>query len=164
MKFFCYLSLAFALIPAISAAQSKGESSIPAANRIHLSSFDEIWGKVCTNAVDEPEGVSLFQLIADPERFEGKPVQVIGYYHSGGSPFHNYSALFLHKEDFEQRNTANSVWISEPRNLTIKDGYVLVSGIFSQGVVGDLGNWNSGICNVKLLERWEPEKDLYGRE
>jgi hypothetical protein len=164
MKYLCYLLLAFALIPAISAAQSKGENPPPGASHIHLSSFDEIWGKACTNAVDEPEGVSLVQLIANPERFDGKPVQVIGYYHSGGSPFHNYSALFLHQEDFEQRNIANSVWISEPLNSTIKDGYVLISGIFSQRVVGDLGNWNSGICNIKLLERWEPENDLYGRE
>jgi hypothetical protein len=164
MKCLRFLLLACALIPAISAAQSKGENSLSKVNRIYLSSFDEIWGKVCTGAVDEPEGVSLIQLIANPKHFEGKPVQVIGYYHSGGSPLHSYSAVFLHKEDFEQRNIANSVWISAPRNSTIKDGYVLISGIFSQRVSGDLGNWNSGICNVKLLERWEPEKNLYGRE
>ena len=152
------------LAPTTSLAQSIDQSKSPEVSRITISSIDEIWGKVCLNSTEEATDISLIQLIANPEKFEGKPVSVIGYYHSGGSPFHEYSALFLHKEDFDQRNTDNSLWISLTKGPEIKDGYMRITGIFSQHITGDMESWASGICHVTTFEHWEPRDYLYGRD
>ena len=59
-----------------------------------------------------PELVSLIQLISTPKAFDGADVQVIGFLRL---EFEG-NALYLHKEDFEQRISKNSVWVSFDAN------------------------------------------------
>ena len=116
--------------------------------------------KACMTPVRDPEAVSILLLIASPERYEGKPVMVFGFYHQTVHPFHSASVLYLHREDYEHELTLNSLWIERPEGTELNDGYAVVTGIFSTKVNGDLGGWDAGICNVTELREWRP--GMYG--
>ena len=125
--------------------------------------FDELlpYRKICKAPAGEPISVSMISLIANPEKYEGKRVEVIGYYHSGGSPLHGYHALFLSESDYLQAIISNSIWVELPANAVIEDGYVLMAGIFTQALNGDLAHWNAGICNISY-EPWDPKSSVHG--
>ena len=79
---------------------------------------------------EEPLEVSLIQLIATPERFDGKLVQVWGFL-----DFDERSFLFLHKEDHDNAMFSNAIWFDpDPRacgNFTeIDQSYVGLIGVF----------------------------------
>ena len=57
--------------------------------------------------LDIQENVSLVKLIANPEKYNGKRIQVIGYLHL---EFEG-NAIYLHEEDFKRRISANSFWV-----------------------------------------------------
>jgi hypothetical protein len=81
--------------------------------------------------------VSLIQLIATPERYDGKVVKVAGFMHL---EFEG-DELFVSREDFDNRITKNGVWIVRNPNLVahadeLKDRYVVVVGTFSTGGFG----------------------------
>src|SRR5258708_13623082 len=59
---------------------------------------------------EEPEGVSLLQLIATPRAYHEKVVRVIGF---AFLEFEGHG-LYLHKEDFEHSLLKNSVWLDTP--------------------------------------------------
>ncbi|MEZ5465588.1 MAG: hypothetical protein R3F22_10275 [Lysobacteraceae bacterium] len=108
------------------------------------------WYEECKRAVVEPIDVSMVQLLANPERYNGKPVSVIGYYNSG----FELSALYLSKLDSDNDVNRNSVWVEGLGAYSADDGYAYVSGIFSQKVTGHLNGWSAGICNVSEYEPW----------
>jgi hypothetical protein len=105
-----------------------------------------------------PEGqvplVSLIQLIANPQTYDGKRVRVIGYLHLEFET----EAIYLHREDFEQRINQNAVWLELPANLTksqkeaVNDKYVICTGVFKaiEGVT--LGGFPGEIKDVNRLE------------
>src|SRR6266542_1236083 len=86
-----------------------------------------------SHAVDStPEGrvtvTSLVRLLGQPEQYDGKWVQVEGYYTTG---FEDY-ALFLTKEAAERRDLASCVWVRPPDARTdkiLRDGFVRVIGV-----------------------------------
>jgi hypothetical protein len=59
------------------------------------------------STVNEPLDVSMIQLIARPDDFDGEYVRVIGFYR------HEFegNALYLHREDYEQGLTKNGLWM-----------------------------------------------------
>lgn len=109
--------------------------------------------------------VSLINLIATPERFDGKVVAVSGFY---ASDF-ELSALFLHRDDLLLRNRTNAIWLGVSSNDVLRDWaqqndnsgeewisklvgsrmasgkYVTVFGIFSSGISGHLGAYNGKV-------------------
>jgi hypothetical protein len=86
--------------------------------------------KECTTPVRDPEAVSMIRLIASPERYDGKPVMVFGFYHLTAHPFHSASVLYLHKEDYEHELTLNSLLVERPEGTELNHGYAVVTGIF----------------------------------
>ncbi len=74
---------------------------------------------------------SLIQIIANPEKFDGKEVSVAGFLlieHEG-------DALYFHREDYEHGLLENSIWVDttaemakEKAGLNLK--YVIVTGTF----------------------------------
>lgn len=79
-----------------------------------------------------PVAVSLINLIATPERYEGSRVQVVGYLRLDFEG----TALFLTRDDFLAQNYRSAVWVSAPVTTRQKwrglgDKYVLVEGTFS---------------------------------
>src|SRR5690606_22889167 len=58
-------------------------------------------------AVEKSEKVSLIQLLANPEKYEGKLVRVTGFVHL---EFED-NAVWLHKADFENSMHSNALWL-----------------------------------------------------
>jgi hypothetical protein len=73
--------------------------------------------------------VSLIQLIATPEKYDGVAIRLIGYLRL---EFEG-NALYLHREDYE-RGLPNGIWIAVPRDLskdqtqTVNNKYVICEG------------------------------------
>jgi hypothetical protein len=71
---------------------------------------------------------SLIQLIATPERFDGKRVRVLGFAHL---EFEG-DALYLHREDMVAALAVNAVGleIDRERSKALRNSYVIVEGRF----------------------------------
>lgn len=107
---------------------------------------------------EQPIPASLIQLLANPEKFDGKRVSVQGYL---SMPEHrakdNYAGptLFLHREDAEHLLLSNSIWV-EPsaemkRNSKELAGmYVAMGGRFRAGYAGHLFGTVGGITDVEF--------------
>jgi hypothetical protein len=98
-----------------------------------------------------PLALSLVQLIATPERYDGKFVRVWGYVKLE----HEGSAVYLHKEDFEQALTRNGLWLTGPEHGEVSDCYALVEGRFDAKDQGHRSLWSGAIDRVSRLQRWE---------
>jgi hypothetical protein len=94
--------------------------------------------------------VSILQLIAQPELFQGVRVQVVGFV----SIEREGTAVYLHKEDYLQGLTANAVWLDLERarvNLPQKSGYTIVEGRFDRTQHGHMGMFAGGIDQIDRL-------------
>lgn len=63
---------------------------------------------------DTLQDVSLIQLIAQPEKFEGKRVRFIGFLRI---EFEG-NAIYLHREDFDHGIEKNALWVAVPDDMT----------------------------------------------
>ena len=107
--------------------------------------------------LDVQENVSLVKLIANPEKYNGKRIQVIGYLHL---EFEG-NAIYLHEEDFKHSMSENSFWVNFSNNLTKKqdinkfnDKYVIVIGTFKANEKGHLGMFGGTLDNIVRLDLW----------
>ena len=101
-------------------------------------------------ASDTVRRVSLIQLIATPEKFEGHRVQVEGFCRF---VFEEHS-LYLHREDSELLNTLNAVWLDTSESHgDLNDSFVRVAGTFTQKGRGHLGMWPGSLVRITRLER-----------
>jgi hypothetical protein len=82
--------------------------------------------------------LSMIDLIANPELFDGKKVIVKGYVHF---EFEG-NAIYLHKEDFLYGIDRNSLWLSlssidrAKKFPDCQDSYAVVRGTFKAGIGG----------------------------
>jgi hypothetical protein len=79
----------------------------------------------------EIRDVSMIQLIANPDRYDGSPIRLIAFLNL---EFEG-NALYLHREDYEKSLSSNAIWISltdqqEKSSRKLSGGYVLVEGTF----------------------------------
>ena len=106
--------------------------------------------------------VSLINLIATPEKYDGKLVRVIGIsfleFESNG--------LYLSKEDLENGVTKNALWIEinpqtvgkTEKELSKYNGkYILVEGVFIKDNTGHMGLKSGSIMNISRFEPWPLE-------
>lgn len=103
-----------------------------------------------------PLDVSMIQLIANPQQFNGRQVRLIAYLRL---EFEG-DALYLHREDFTRGMTSNALWIAlDDKQLkasrTLNNGYVLVEGVFSSTDKGHLGMFSGAIDQVTRLQAWK---------
>jgi len=54
----------------------------------------------------EPTGVTLVQSIANPEKFNGRLIRVVGFLRLGFEG----NVLYLHREDYENAIFGNGIW------------------------------------------------------
>lgn len=101
----------------------------------------------------EPLRVSIIELVANPERFEGKQVVTMGYIDIRGD---EDQALFLHCDDLRNWVSANSVRIAVPDRLRpkVKRGQlVYLSGTFSMRDSKRWSRWPSGqITDILVID------------
>ena len=129
---------------------------------IACSGDDAPLPQVHTATAQEPQDVSLLQLIANPNQYDGKLVRVIGFCRL---EFEG-NALYLNQADYEHSISKNGVWLQVgwpvPDNLrAASDEYVIVEATFS---VGTPSSFSGLLTGIKRLERWgsyaETERSL----
>ncbi|WDF54896.1 hypothetical protein [Mucilaginibacter sp. KACC 22063] len=98
--------------------------------------------------------VSLITLIANPDRYNGKQVRVIGYLNLEFEA----NSIYLHEDDYRQSIDKNGLWIEFKPDSThllekaeYNHHYVLMEGTFSK-TTGHMNGWSGSIENVTRLE------------
>jgi hypothetical protein len=104
---------------------------------------------------EEPVDVTLVQLIANPEKFDGKLVRVIGFLRL---EFEG-NVLYLHREDYENAILGDGIWVDvtpeiTKQSKTLNMHYVLLVGIFSSSDKGHMGMWSGTIKKIRRAELW----------
>ena len=116
------------------------------------------WGialLVASVQAQEPTEVTLVQLIANPEKFDGKLIRVIGFLRL---EFEG-NVLYLHREDYENAILGNGIWVDVTPAImkqyaTLNMSYVLLEGIFSARDKGHMGMWSGSIRQVRRAQLW----------
>ena len=99
--------------------------------------------------------VSMVQLIANPDSFEGKRVAVVGFLNT---EFEG-DALYLHQEDLNARIHLSSVALVVPVNWSASSAcrnrsYVLLHGVFTAKTKGH-AVWRAGsLESINLCRQW----------
>jgi hypothetical protein len=115
----------------------------------------ERFGKVAHTVAE----VSLVSLIANPEKYDGKPIRAIGALRL---EFEG-QALCLHEEDQVHRNAANCFWIkpdlqalgTDTMTLSSLSGqYVLLEGTFQKDEHGHKGRYPGAIVGIWRIDSW----------
>lgn len=111
--------------------------------------------------LDIQENVSLVKLIANPEKYDGKRIQVIGYLHL---EFEG-NAIYLHGEDYKHGLSENSFWVEFSSKLTKKrdlnkfnDKFVIIIGTFKANEKGHMGMFGGTLDNIVRLDLWDFER------
>jgi hypothetical protein len=109
----------------------------------------------------QPLSVSLLQLIATPDAFDGKYVRVHGFVRIE----HEGTAIYLHREDSEQMLTKNGLWLAAndttpegSKEAQVKDRYALIEGRFTAKKKGHRGLWSGSLEDITRMEPWEIRK------
>jgi hypothetical protein len=111
--------------------------------------------------LDIQENVSLVKLIANPEKYDRKRIQVIGYLHL---EFEG-NAIYLHQEDYKYGISENSFWLEFSSKLTKKrdlkrfnNRYVILIGTFKSNEKGHMGMFGGTLDNIVRLDLWDFER------
>ena len=95
----------------------------------------------------QPTAVGMVQLLAQPEKYDGKFIRVEGFLRL---EFEG-NALYLHREDYTIGLTKNGVWVDmseSPERLKLNMHYVLIEGVFNAKDHGHLGLWSGSIEKI----------------
>jgi hypothetical protein len=104
---------------------------------------------------EQPENVTMVQLVANPEQFDGKLIRVIGFLRL---EFEG-DVLYLHREDYENALLGNGIWVDVTPEIskqadTLNMHYVLLEGIFSAHEHGHMDAWRGTIKKIRRTQRW----------
>jgi hypothetical protein len=99
--------------------------------------------------------VSLLQLIATPEKFDKKPIRVVGFLRL---EFEG-NALYLHREDYENAISGNGIWVDVSAEMARQEAnlnmhYVLLQGIFNANDRGHMSLWSGSIKKIRRAVVW----------
>jgi hypothetical protein len=106
--------------------------------------------------LSDPTDVSLINLIATPEKYQGKIVRVEGYL---DIEFEG-NAIYIHKEDYEHSLLKNAIWIDFSRDEMTKytkafnEKYVIIEGVFDMNNNGHMGLFSGTIGKISRLDLW----------
>jgi hypothetical protein len=105
----------------------------------------------------DPEIISIINLIATPEKYNGKRVRLIGYL----VLYFESSALYLHKDDANMGISKNALWVDVSRSAMdslkkYNEHYVLMDGTFNSRAKGHMDIYSGSLENVNYLEIWPP--------
>jgi hypothetical protein len=100
--------------------------------------------------------VSLIQLIANPQAYDGKKVRLIGFLRL---EFEG-NAIYLHREDYEHGISSNGLWIDVPRDMTkdqqqaVNTQYAICEGVFRASEHGHMDMFSGELTSVSRLQAW----------
>jgi hypothetical protein len=97
-------------------------------------------------------GLSMLQLLANPEKYDGDHVRVVGYIHMEPES----SAIYLHREDEERHLFKNGAWVSLAPGASFdgcQDSYVVIEGVYRARNQGHMSLWTGTITHVTRCQR-----------
>lgn len=110
---------------------------------------------------DRPKPVSLIQLIANPEKFDGKLVAVNGFLSLGEHPefVGQQPILYMNQEDAKNLLLGNSVWVVPSDQMRrdqekIDRMYVTLTGLFRAARTGTDSYEGGTITQVQTCTKW----------
>jgi len=111
-----------------------------------------------------PAHVSVIQLIANPERYEGKLVSVTGFIHIG----REQDLFYLGEADFNHSIVENALWFHLSEQMgkdwqELNRKYVGIVGIFSARHEGPYGCPNGGFPDIKRVQVWSTLENPTGK-
>jgi hypothetical protein len=113
------------------------------------------------SSAQQPLSVSLLQLIATPDAFDGKFVRVLGFVRIE----HEGTAIYLHREDAENMLTKNGLWLAAndaapegSKEAQVQGRYALIEGRFTAKKQGHLGLWSGAIEDIARMQPWKVKK------
>jgi len=105
------------------------------------------------------QDVSVLQLIANPQPYDGKRVRFIGFLRL---EFEG-DAIYLHREDYQHQISQNALWINLPHDMTKQEQqavnmhYVICAGVFQASKHGHMGMFSGEITEITRLQSWDRE-------
>ncbi|MDO3696026.1 hypothetical protein QVZ41_14330 [Wenyingzhuangia sp. chi5] len=103
------------------------------------------------------ESVSIINLIASPEKYHNKKIQVIGYLNI---EFEG-NGIYLHKEDYDNGIEKNGLWVSftkktweKLKKKKINKTYVIIEGTFNMEDKGHMGLFSGEIEKITRIDKW----------
>jgi hypothetical protein len=107
------------------------------------------------HAQTDPSQVTLLRVLADPDKYHGQEVQLIGYLHL---EFEG-NGLYLHKEDYDNSIIGNVIWIDPTPEMLkvidrINDKYVVVRGVFDAKDHGHMGLFSGVLSRISRCDIW----------
>ena len=116
--------------------------------------------RVPSNAIGKPSLVSMVQLLATPEKFDGKRIVVLGFLQI----HQEADLLYLSKEDYDNVILGNTLWVDVTEEMgkrreTLGLKYVRLEGTFRAG--NEMRNRVSvgGITDITSCELWSDPSD-----
>ncbi|ROH99611.1 hypothetical protein [Chryseobacterium daecheongense] len=100
--------------------------------------------------------ISLVRLIATPEKYHNKIIEVVGYLNL---EFEG-DAIYLHQEDYEKAILKNAFWVEFSNDINKKGlmkynkKYVIIRGRFNMNENGHMGLFGGEIQNITRLDSW----------
>ena len=97
-------------------------------------------------------GLSMVQLLANPEKYDGDHVRVVGYIHIEPES----SAIYLHREDEERYLFKNGSWVSLAPGVSFddcQDTYAVIEGVYRARNQGRMSLWTGTITHVTRCQR-----------
>ena len=156
------LAASMALLTFAASAQAPSAANNPApsdnspAAAAELDAQKVLEARRLAYGSEEPVDVSMLQLIATPEKYQGKLVRAIAFLRI---EFEG-NALYLHKEDYDHRIAKNAIWLQLSHDAMLKaegisNQYVIVEGHFDGQQKGHMGLFSGTLSDVIRLDPWK---------
>jgi hypothetical protein len=108
----------------------------------------------------------MIQLIANPEKYDGKLVFVKGV----GNLQYEGDAVYLNIDDYINGNTLNGLWITLDEDVISYEEakkyngkYVIIIGEFDKDNKGHFGSWSGSINHITRYDAIKEEPVVTGR-
>lgn len=139
----------FSALVALSTAKTKSPAGLVGSTASSSS----------TVAQDELD-VSMIKLLANPEKYQGRKVRIIGFVRL---EFEG-NAVYFHQDDFKHGISKNALWINTNKEIETArqkydQKYVLIQGTFNAQFHGHMGLFGGAIYQIERFEVWsDPNK------
>ena len=121
---------------------------------ILLFSITRAFGGDPTLKNSQYHNVSIINLIATAEKYQGKQVRLIGYVVLG---FENKS-IFISDVHAKHSILSNALWMDielNENNRIFDNRYCIVEGVFDSLSRGHLNMYSGTITDIKRIDKWE---------
>ena len=141
------LCAALLLVCASSASLARADADT---TLLRCIPFDDQGRKIAADAECPSYKASIIQLLARPEIFDGKRVQVIGFVHL---EFEG-RGVYIRKQDYQDGLHHNGLWVGSLREAArvhdCQDNYVIIEGRFDARSHGHMGLWGGSLDDITI--------------